>query len=359
MKVLFAGGGTGGHIFPAIAVADELRKIDGKAEILFVGAKGRIEEKIVPANNYELKTIDIKGFNRKNLLKNVSLIFKSYNALRTCYKILKEFRPDVVAGTGGFVSGPVVYAALKKKIPTLIQEGNSFPGIVTKYLSSKVNKVVISFDETLEYLKRKDNVIKIFYPVRFSLNKIDKTEAKIFFKLSDNKTLFIFGGSQGARGINEAVKKIYKDLYKENVNIIWQTGKKEFEEIKNITKEFSDKIKVFEFIDKMQYAYSAADLVLCRAGISSIMELAYLKIPAILMPFPHSAEDHQVKNALSLEKKGACILVREIEGNEKLYNIIIKLISDDIALKNLSENINKFSDKDSAKKIAKEIIQLI
>jgi UDP-N-acetylglucosamine--N-acetylmuramyl-(pentapeptide) pyrophosphoryl-undecaprenol N-acetylglucosamine transferase len=359
MKVLFAGGGTGGHIFPAIAVADELRKIDGKAEILFVGAKGRIEEKIVPANNYELKTIDIKGFNRKNLLKNVSLIFKSYNALRTCYKILKEFRPDVVAGTGGFVSGPVVYAALKKKIPTLIQEGNSFPGIVTKYLSSKVNKVVISFDETLEYLKRKDNVIKIFYPVRFSLNKIDKTEAKIFFKLGDNKTLFIFGGSQGARGINEAVKKIYKDLYKENVNIIWQTGKKEFDEIKNITKEFSDKIKIFEFIDKMQYAYSAADLVLCRAGISSIMELAYLKIPAILMPFPHSAEDHQVKNALSLEKKDACILVRENEGNEKLYNIIIKLINDDIALRNLSENINKFSDNDSAKKIAKEIIQLI
>jgi UDP-N-acetylglucosamine--N-acetylmuramyl-(pentapeptide) pyrophosphoryl-undecaprenol N-acetylglucosamine transferase len=358
MKVIFAGGGTGGHIFPAIAVADELKKFDESSDILFIGAKGRIEEKIVPANNYKLRTISVAGFSRKNLLKNISILFKSYRALQSCYKILKEFKPDVVVGTGGFVSGPVVYSALKKKIPTLIQEGNSYPGMVTKYLSSKVNKVVISFDDTLKYLKRKDNVVKISYPVRFSLIKSDKTEAKKFYGLGEGKTIFIFGGSQGAKGINEAIKKIFRDLYNDKINIIWQTGSREFESIKNLTNNFSDRVKVFEFIEKMQIAYSAADLVICRAGISSIMELAYLSIPVILVPYPQAAEDHQVKNALSLEKKDACILIREEEQNEKLFNTIIKVINDNKILEKLSENIFKFSDRDSAGKIAREIIQL-
>jgi len=359
MKIIFTGGGTGGHIFPAIAVADELKKTYKDINILFVGAKGRIEEKIVPANNYELKTINIEGFNKRNVIGNIKLPAKILKALKNCKEILKDFKPDVVIGTGGFASAPMVYSAIKMKIPSLIQEGNSYPGKVTKFLAGKANMVVVSFEETKNYLKRKDNVYKISYPVRNSLSKVDKIGALNSFGLNNgNRTLFAFGGSQGAKGINDALKNKIKALYDENINLIWQTGKSNYDEIKEMCRPYEDKVKVFEFIDNMKYAYSASDLVICRSGMSSIMELSFLKMPAILVPFPLSADNHQEKNARTLENNKACILILQKDLEAKLISVITNTIFNNESLKTLGENICKFSDPDSAKKIANLIYQL-
>lgn len=359
MKIIFTGGGTGGHIFPAIAVADELKKTYKDTDILFVGAKGRIEEKIVPANNYELKTINIEGFNKRNVIGNFKLPVKILKALKNCKEILKDFKPDVVIGTGGFASAPMVYSAIRMKIPSLIQEGNSYPGKVTKFLAGKANMVVVSFEETKNYLKRKDNVYKISYPVRNSLTKSDKIGALNSFGLNNgNRTLFAFGGSQGAKGINDSLKNKLKALYDENINLIWQTGKSGYGEIKELCRPYEDKVKVFEFIDNMKYAYSASDLVICRSGMSSIMELSFLNMPAILVPFPLSADNHQEKNARTLENSKACILILQNELESELISVITNTIFNNETLKTLGENIRKFSDPDSAKKIANLIYQL-
>ena len=359
MKIIFTGGGTGGHIFPAIAVADELKKNYENVQILFVGAKGRIEEKIVPANNYELKTINISGFSRRKVFQNIKIPVKIFVALRDCKKILREFKPDAVIGTGGFASAPMIFSSVRMKIPTVVQEGNSFPGKVTRFFAGKANKVIVSFEETKNFLKRKDNVCKISYPVRNTLNKVDKSEALKFFGFNnDDRTLFVFGGSQGAKGINDAIRDNIKFIYNNNINLIWQTGKTSCKEFNELCKPYDDKIKVFEFINDMQYAYSASDLVICRSGMSSIMELSLLKMPAVLVPLPDSADNHQAKNARTLEKNGACILILQNELESKLINVIINTINNNDTLNSLGENISGFSDPDSAKKIANLIYQL-
>ncbi|MEP7146856.1 MAG: undecaprenyldiphospho-muramoylpentapeptide beta-N-acetylglucosaminyltransferase [bacterium] len=360
MKYLFAGGGSGGHIFPAIAIADEIRKSDTRAEILFIGAKGRIEEKIVPLNNYSLETLNITGFDRSNIGKNIRLPVKIILALRKCRQIIKKFRPDVVIGTGGFVCGPVVYIAGMMRIPTLIQEGNSFAGRTIKFLSDKADKVVINFDETKKYLKRKDNIVNISHPVRSSLNFITREKALAIFELPpDKKTIFIFGGSQGASGINKGIGKIIKRLYENNLNVIWQTGKNDFEKTKILFAYLKDRIKISEFIDNIDVAYSAADLVICRAGITSIMEIAYLKKASILIPLPTSAESHQEMNAKSLQERQAAILIRQSDMEKKLLEEIMDLIFNNKRLEELRVNVNKFSDADAARKIAEEAIKLI
>ncbi|MEO8209131.1 MAG: undecaprenyldiphospho-muramoylpentapeptide beta-N-acetylglucosaminyltransferase [bacterium] len=359
MKYLFAGGGSGGHIFPAIAIADEIKKIDENADILFIGAKGRIEEKIIPSNNYKLETIDITGFDRSSLTKNVRLPMKFILALRRCRMIIKNFKPDVVIGTGGFVCGPVVYVANMLGVPTLIQEGNSFAGRTIKFLAAKSDKVVINFEETKNYLKRKDNLIKISHPVRSSLKHFDRKEALEFFKLpEDRKTIFIFGGSQGAKGINTGIEHIIKNLYENNLNIIWQTGKSDYEKIFIEFAYLQDRIKIFEFIENIDYAYSASDIVICRAGITSIMEIAYLKLASILIPLPTSAEDHQLMNARSLEKTGAAIVVLQNDIEKRLLNEIMDLINDGEKLLKLKSSVSNFSDPEAARKIALEAIKL-
>lgn len=360
MKYIFAGGGTGGHIFPAIAIADEICKTDSKAEILFIGAKGRIEEKIVPSNNYRLETIELSGLDRSNALKNLKLPIKLIRSFRKCLRILKDFRPDVVIGTGGFVCGPVIYAAGLLKIPTLIQEGNSYAGKTIKFLSERSDKVVINFKETEKYLKRKDNIIKISHPIRSSLKKADRNKAVEMFDLSiSNKTIFVFGGSQGARGINSAIEKIALKLAGANINIIWQTGKTEYDGLRSRFRNQEKNIRIFEFIDNIDIAYSAADLVICRAGITSIMELASMEKACILIPLPSSAENHQEMNAKSLEEKKAAVMIRENETDNKLYKEIMNIIYDEKRSGELSESIKQFADPDSAKKIAEEAIKLI
>ncbi len=358
MRIIFSGGGTGGHIFPAIAIANEFRKMKTDAKILFVGAKGKLEEKIVPENNFELKTVNITGLN-KSIKGILRLPFKILGSLNKCRKILNEFQPDVVVGTGGFASAPLIYSAVKKHIPALIQEGNSYPGKVTRFFAPKVNKVVVSFSDTINYLKRKDNVIKISHPVRLTLKKTGREEANKYFNLdTSNQTIFIFGGSQGSMAINNCLKNILKDITKRKINVLWQTGNTDFEEIWNFSKHFEN-VSVHEFIKEMDFAYSAADLVICRAGVSSIMELAFLNKPAILVPFPAAAENHQEKNARSLEKENACVVILQNEIEIKLFDNIINLINDSDKLNSLGKNISSFSDINSAKKIAEEILKLV
>lgn len=355
-----AGGGSGGHIFPAIAIAEEIKKLDSKAEVLFVGAKGRIEEKIVPSNNFKLVTIDISGFDRSDIKKNIGLPLKFILALRKCRQIIRDFEPDVAIGTGGFVCGPVIYAANRAEIPTLIQEGNSYAGQTIKFLSKRSGKVVINFEETRNYLKRKDNVIRIPHPVRSSLRKTEREKGLEYFGLpADRKTVFIFGGSQGAKGINTGIEKILKELNESKLNIIWQTGKSDFERLNEKFKGMSNSVRILEFIDKIDLAYSAADIVICRAGITSIMEIAYLKMASILIPLPSSAENHQELNALSMEKRKAAIVVLQRDLEKRLSNEIISLIKDEKKLSELRKNVNEFSDPEAAKKIAGEAIKLI
>jgi UDP-N-acetylglucosamine--N-acetylmuramyl-(pentapeptide) pyrophosphoryl-undecaprenol N-acetylglucosamine transferase len=360
MKYLMAGGGSGGHIFPAIAIAEEIKKLDSKAEVLFVGAKGRIEEKIVPSNNFKLVTIDISGFDRSEIKKNIGLPLKFILALRKCRQIIREFEPDVAIGTGGFVCGPVIYAANRAEIPTLIQEGNSYAGQTIKFLSKRSGKVVINFEETRNYLKRQDNIIRIPHPVRSSLRKTGREKGLEYFGLpADRKTVFIFGGSQGARGINTGIEMILKELNESKLNILWQTGKSDFERLNEKFKDLKDSVRILEFIDKIDLAYSAADIVICRAGITSIMEIAYLKMASILIPLPSSAENHQELNALSMEKRNAAIVVLQRDLENRLSNEIISLIKDEKKLNELRNNVNEFSDPEAAKKIAGEAIKLI
>jgi UDP-N-acetylglucosamine--N-acetylmuramyl-(pentapeptide) pyrophosphoryl-undecaprenol N-acetylglucosamine transferase len=360
MKFLLAGGGTGGHVFPAIAIADEIKKLDDKAEILFIGAKGRIEEKLVPFNNYRLETINITGFHRSNAKGNFNLPWKALVALKDCRKMIREFNPDVVIGTGGFVCGPVLYMAYRMKYPALIQEGNSYPGKTIQFLSKRVDKVVINFEETKQFLKRQNNIQRIAHPIRSSLSRVNRNEGLKFFNLPpEDKTIFIFGGSQGARGINDAVSRIAPKLYKDKINLLWQTGSSDYEKIKSEFKDFSDRIRIMEFIEKMDYAYSASDIVICRSGITSIMEIAFLGIASILVPYPFAAENHQEKNARSLEKEAAALVILQEKLDIELYGKIISLINDEDNLKKLRANVSRFADPDAARKIAVEAIKLI
>jgi UDP-N-acetylglucosamine--N-acetylmuramyl-(pentapeptide) pyrophosphoryl-undecaprenol N-acetylglucosamine transferase len=360
MKYIFAGGGSGGHIYPAIAIADEIRKLDDKAEILFIGAKGRIEEKIVPSNNYRLETVEISGINRESIIENYRLPVKLLTSFRRCLRIIKEFKPDAAIGTGGFVCGPVIFAAAILKIPTLIQEGNSFAGKTVKFLSGRADKVVINFKETEKYFRRKDNIIQIPHPVRSSLKTRDREKSLEEFGLpADRKTIFVFGGSQGARGINSGIEKIIRKLCERNLNVIWQTGKNEYERLSREFEDLKKSVRILEFIDNIDTAYSASDLVICRAGITSITELSFLQKPAILIPLPSSAENHQEMNAQSLEVRKAAVMIKENEINGKLYEEIMRILTDERVKAELSENIKQFSDADAAKKIAEEAIKLI
>lgn len=357
MKIIISGGGTGGHIYPAIAIAEALKKNYEDVEILFIGAKGRLEEKIVPQYHYKFMTIDIAGFDRKKLHKNIGLPVKLLRSVTNSMKIIKGFDADIVVGTGGFVCFPVVYAAQRMKLPNIIQEGNSYAGKTIKRLSKRADEVIVNFDDTRKYLKRNDNVVKIAHPIRSSLVRIDKNEAKGKLGLNNDKTIFIFGGSQGASGINDAIAEIAKSLIEKNVNIIWQTGNGQYEMLKKKFEKYTDRIKIFEFINDMQTAYSAADMVICRAGIGSIMELASLQMPAILVPYPFATENHQEFNARSLEKENAALVILQKDLYGKLSNAINKFLFNESKLSDLSSNILKFADPEAADKIAKVIIE--
>lgn len=357
-KAVFAAGGTGGHIFPAIAVADELRKMNKDVKIVFIGAKGRIEEKIVPKNGYELKTLEVRGFYRSISPKNLIVISKFFKALKEAKKYLKEFKPEIVYGTGGFVSGPVLMASHKFGIPSVIQEGNYYPGVTVKWLAKKADKVLLNFEGSKKFFKKHDNLEVVSYPVRENLKRYLKAEACAFFGLDESKKiLFAFGGSQGAGSINRALLGSVNAFSNNNIQLIWQTGSSDFDGISEKVKRHSN-IKLYKFIDNIDYAYSAADLTVCRAGISTVMELAAFGAAVLFVPFPFASENHQEKNARAMVDASAAEIILDKDVENGLYDNVIKLIYDDNKLKLMSENIKKFADKEAASKIAELLMQM-
>ncbi|MCS7228656.1 MAG: undecaprenyldiphospho-muramoylpentapeptide beta-N-acetylglucosaminyltransferase [Candidatus Kryptonium sp.] len=358
IKVLFAGGGTGGHIFPGIAIADALRKIEPNCDIVFIGTKGKIESRVVPKAGYKFKSIWISGFRRSFDLKNLLFPLKLVVSLVQSFLIIKKFKPDVVVGTGGYVSGPPVFIASLLGIPTLIQEQNSFPGITTRLLSRMVDEVHISFDITRKYLKRKDNVFLSGNPVRSSLKIYSKIEALKFFGFNENKkTIFVFGGSTGARSINEAMLGIIDELVGRNIQVIWQTGEFDFEKVKDKCKHKTE-VRIFKFIDEINYAYSACDLAICRAGATTISEITYFGVPSILVPYPFATVNHQYENAKFLAENEACEILLDSELKSKLKEKIFKLIYDDEKLRLMREKLKSLANPEAGEIIAKSILKL-
>ncbi len=361
LRVIISGGGTGGHIFPAIAIANALKKRLPDMEILFVGAKGKMEMEKVPAAGYKIEGLWISGLQRKLTFSNLLFPIKLIVSMFKARKIVKSFKPDVVIGVGGFASGPLLKAATSLGVPALIQEQNSYPGITNIMLSKKVEKICVAYDGMEKYFP-KDKIILTGNPVRqdiLSLEGKRERALELFGLSSDKKILLVIGGSLGARSINESIHDGLKKFKDNNIQVVWQTGKTYFTIAQDAAKPFeSEGIKAYDFITKMDYAYAVADLVLSRAGASSVSELCLVKKPAILVPYPFAAEDHQTKNAMALVNHKAAILLKDDQVSSKLVSTVIELMMDDQARTRLSENISRLAVSDSADVIANEVFNI-
>ena len=359
LKFILSGGGTGGHIYPAIAIANELKLRFPDAEFLFVGAKDKMEMQKVPQAGYKIKGLWIAGLQRKLTLQNLMFPFKLTSSLWVSRKIIKAFKPNVVIGTGGFASGPLLQMANMLKIPTLIQEQNSYPGITNKLLSKKANTICVAY----EYLERffpKDKIILTGNPVRQDLLEIDskRNEALKHFNLDPNKkTLLVLGGSLGARRLNQLIEKEIYNFVSKDIQIIWQCGKLYYQHYKHFSGE--EQIQVLAFIDRMDLVYASADFIISRAGASSVSELCLVGKPVIFIPSPNVAEDHQTKNARAIVDKNGAILIKETELDSSFEPIFSNLISNKNLQKELSENIKKLAKPNATKDIVEEIVKLI
>lgn len=363
IKVIISGGGTGGHIFPAVSIANAVKKRFPNAKILFIGAEGRMEMKKVPAAGYDIIGLQISGLNRKNPFKNVPVAWKLLKSFLKAKKILKDFKPDIVVGVGGYASGPTLKMANSLKIPTLIQEQNSYAGVTNKYLAGKAYAICVAYDE-MERFFPKDKIILTGNPCRQNLANPDltKEEAYSFFKLDpDKKTILVIGGSLGSRTINRSVMQGIDAIDNSGVQVIWQCG--EFYlfdlSVELSHKANADSIHLYDFISRMDLAYRVADLVISRAGASSISELSILGKPAILVPSPNVAEDHQTKNAMALVNKNAAIMIADKASEKELIPTALELINNTEKLESLSENISKLAQYNSADRIVDEMVRII
>ena len=362
-KIIISGGGTGGHIYPAIAIADAFKKISPDTEILFIGAKGRMEMEKVPAAGYSIEALWISGFQRRLTWKNFIFPLKVIFSLWKAARIINRFKPDIVIGVGGYASGPTLRMAVRKKIPTLIQEQNSFPGITNRILASKVDRICVAYNG-MEKFFPKDRIVLIGNPVRIDLVDLNdkRDEAIKFFGLKKEKlTIFVMGGSLGARTINKSVINcIHRNITQTGVQVLWQTGKFYYRDIKAEPVVVNDPdIHIHEFIDRMNLAFAAADIIISRAGAIAISELCIVGKPVILIPSPNVTDDHQTKNAKSLASRNAAILLKNSEAEYRLFKMITELISDQPLQQLLSENIRKLAVIDAADKIAEEALRMI
>lgn len=361
IKVLVSGGGTGGHIFPAISIANAIKNKCPNADILFVGAENRMEMEKVPAAGYPIIGLPVSGFDRKHLLKNIKVLFRLFKSIRLADKTVKSFSPDIAVGVGGYASGPTLWAAARRGIPTLIQEQNSYAGVTNKLLASKAKAICVAY-ENMDRFFPKDQIILTGNPVRQELQNdtISREEAIRFFNLDPSKkTILVIGGSLGARTINNSIAAGIEKI-PQNIQLIWQSGKGyDTQAQKALEEKKPENIKQLPFISRMDMAYKAADLVISRAGASSISELCLLGKPVILIPSPNVAEDHQTKNAQALSTKNAALMIRDCDAQNLLIDTALKTVQDETSLKNMSDNISKMAQRDSATRIADIIFELV
>lgn len=361
LKVILSGGGTGGHIFPAVSIANELKQMVPDAEILFVGALGKMEMEKVPSAGYKIIGLPIAGIQRKLTLSNLKFPFLLLQSILKARAIVKEFKPDVVVGTGGYASGPLLRAATSMGIPALIQEQNSFAGITNKWLAKRAAKICVAY-EGMDKFFPKEKIILTGNPVRQDIKDVSvlKEEGQKLFGLDPaKKTLLVVGGSLGAKGINEAISDGLKLLADSNIQMIWQTGKIYFEKAKQETLTYAGKsIIAIDFISRMDLAYAVADIVVSRAGAGAVSELCIVRKASILVPLPTAAEDHQTQNALSLVNKRAAVLVKDSECKDKLVKEALALINNTERQQELKKNCGALAFHNSANLIAKEVLKL-
>ncbi len=362
LRIIISGGGTGGHIFPAVSIANAIKEQHPSAKILFVGAEGRMEMQRVPAAGYEIKGLPVAGFDRKNLLKNIPVLIKLFKSQMMARNIIKEFKPMVAVGVGGYASGPTLKVAQKMGIPTLLQEQNSYAGVTNKLLAKNAKKICVAYDGMEKFFPA-ERIIKTGNPVRQGLlnSKVKREEAIMSFGLDPSKkTILLIGGSLGARTINESIIKHLDIVRNCGVQFIWQTGKYYSEEIRQRLKDEKnlEMLHVTDFISSMDNAYAAADLVISRAGAGSISEFCLLEKPVILVPSPNVAEDHQTKNAMALVNKDAALYVKDAEAETKLIPLAVETVMQTEKLQSLSKHIAQLAYTDSANVIAEEVYKL-
>ncbi len=361
-KFIIAGGGTGGHIFPAIAIADSLKQQQPNCEILFVGASGRMEMEKVPQAGYKIIGLEVVGLQRSLTLKNLMFPFKLLKSLFQAFSVIRNFKPNACIGVGGYASGPVLFIAALLGVKIFIQEQNSYPGITNKILSKFAKKIFVAYDNLNAFFNT-NKIILTGNPVRKDITAVlpTKQEALSFFNLKENKkTILIIGGSLGARTINESIEKNIDLFTENNIQLLWQTGKIYYDGIIERTKDKKlSEVKIHQFIKEMNMAYAAVDIIISRAGALSISELCIVGKPTILIPSPNVSEDHQTKNAMALVNKNAAVLIKDIEAKEKLGNEVLALLRDENKLNNLSNNIKTLAKTNAANDIVTEIINQI
>ena len=360
LKIIISGGGTGGHIFPAIAIANAIKSVNPEVEILFVGAENRMEMEKVPAAGFEIVGLPVSGFNRKSILKNIIVVIRLFKSVLKASKIIKKFQPQAVIGVGGYASGPVMWWASKKGIPVFIQEQNSYAGVTNKILSKKAKAIFVAYEGMSRFFPA-DKIIISGNPVRKSLEdgKSIKKDGLQYFGLPANKPVILsLGGSLGARSVNMAIAASLAEIGKQDVSFIWQCGSFYQKEMESLLKASGVKnVYLHPFISSMDNAYAAADIIISRAGASSISELCIIGKPVILVPSPNVAEDHQTKNALALKNRNAAHIVTDADALKNLWPETLALLNDTVRRKQLSENILKLALYNSAENIAHEIIR--
>lgn len=361
-RIIIAGGGTGGHVFPAIAIARALKKIAPASEILFVGAIGKMEMEKVPAAGFQIEGLPVAGIQRRITWKNLLVPFKLLNSLNKAREIINSFKPNIVVGVGGYASGPVGRVAQRKQIPLLLQEQNSFPGLTNKILAKKAKKICVAYPGMEKYFPA-EKILITGNPVRPEIKHTSdkRQQALEFFKLSEEKpVLLVIGGSLGARSINEAVKRWLQMFVNAGIQVLWQTGKTYANDAMQITNPYKENgVFAMQFIERMDYAYAAADIIVSRAGAIAVSELCLVRKPVILVPSPNVAEDHQTKNAMALVKANAALMLRDSEVSALLGETVIELIANDELKIGLSNEIAKLAFENADETIAYEILKLV
>jgi UDP-N-acetylglucosamine--N-acetylmuramyl-(pentapeptide) pyrophosphoryl-undecaprenol N-acetylglucosamine transferase len=360
MKFIISGGGTGGHIFPAVAIANEIRRRQPDAEILFVGANGRMEMTRVPEAGYQIIGLDITGLQRRLTPQNILFPVRVFRSVRKAGKLIQEFRPDAVVGVGGYASAPVLLAATSRGIPSLIQEQNSYAGLVNKLLGRRVSKICVAYDGMEKFFPA-DKVVLTGNPVRTEIAHGSRAEAQAFFNLDPTKkTLLVIGGSLGARTLNLATAAALGRLRDAGVQLLWQTGKTYFSEAQRQAAPYAaSHLQALEFIRRMDLAYAAADVVISRAGALSVSELCLTAKASVLVPSPNVAEDHQTKNALALVGKGAAVLITDEHAATRLYDEALRLLADSDRQQQLSQRVQELARPDATKDIVDELFKLL